>query len=85
MTVNETVLLAIIGVLGGAGGLFTLAKAVLDHRANYHETELEADERLVARLERRLDEAERRLDAAEAYIHKLMISLARAGVEIPPR
>jgi hypothetical protein len=89
---SEPVLLAIIAALGSGGVLATLAKVVADARAGKHSRESDAEERLVSRLERRLDdyEAERqllrdRVDRGEAYIVRLHTALVQAGIEIPPR
>lgn len=81
----EPVLLALIAAAGGAGGLVTLAKVIVDARENRHSREIDADERLAARLERRLDAAEARLDKSERYIGTLTRAMIRAGIEIPPR
>ena len=85
-------MLAVIGVLGGAGGLATIVKAILDHRAQVSSREQDADERLVTRLERRLTETEKRLSDVERALEDertfnalLIQSLAKAGIDIPAR
>ena len=89
---TEPIILAIIGLLGGAGGLVTLIKAFLDARENKAARLEDADERLVARLELKLTEAEARITHLEAqheqdvtYILALATALAKAGIDVPTR
>lgn len=90
--ITEPVILAIIGLLGGAGGLVTLVKAFLDARENKAARLEDADERLAARLERKLSDAEARIAYLEAqheqdvnYILSLATALAKAGIDVPSR
>ena len=89
---SEAVLIALVAALGGAGGIATMLKAWADHRNNLHAREDDADERLVTRLERRLDGAEKEIrtlhlqrEADALYIAQLAWALANAGIPIPPR
>lgn len=89
---TESVILSLIAALGGAGGLFVLVQSILDYRAKAVARVDDADERLVARLERRLTDAEGRITSLETqheldvqYIQVLMVTLASAGVEVPER
>lgn len=90
--ITEPVVLAIIGFVGGAGGLVTLVKAFLDARENKAARLEDADERLAARLERKLTDAEVRIAHLEAqherdvsYILSLATALAKAGIDVPSR
>lgn len=89
---SEPVILAIIALLGAGGGITTIVKAILDHRANVSAREQDADNRLVTRLEARLTDTENRLSRVEADLEDerafnalLIGALARAGITIPPR
>ena len=89
---TEPIILAIIGLLGGAGGLVTLIKAFLDARENKAARLEDADERFNARLERKLSDAEARIAHLEAqheqdvgYILELATALAKAGIDVPTR
>ena len=89
---TEPVIIAIIGLLGGAGGLVTLVKAFLDARENKAARIEDADERLVSRLERKLSEAEGRIAHLETqheqdvgYILALATALAKAGIDVPKK
>lgn len=89
---TEPIILAIIGLLGGAGGLVTLIKAFLDARENKAARLEDADERFNARLERKLSDAETRIAHLEAqheqdvaYILALVTALAKAGIDVPTR
>lgn len=89
---SEAVIIGIISLIGGAGGVVALIKSVLDYRANRAARIEDADERLVARLERRLDEQEKRIEELEAlrdadaqYIIMLTTMLAQAGIAVPKR
>lgn len=89
---SDSVIIAIIGTLGGAGGIFTLIKAILDHRANKSAKEQDAEERLVTRLETRLNAQEARIKELEhlreedgRHIYFLALALARAGIDVPDR
>ena len=89
---TEPIILAIIGLLGGAGGLVTLIKAFLDARENKAARLEDADERFNARLERKLTDAEARIAHLEAqheqdiaYILALVTALAKAGIDVPTR
>ena len=89
---SDPVILAIIGLAGGAGGLFTLIKSWLDYRANKSARVEDADERLVSRLEARLDKAEQRIAVLEDQIHKdddyimsLSSTIIKAGLDLPDR
>ena len=89
---TEPILLGIIGLLGGAGGLFTLVKAWWDYRANKAARIEDADERFVARLERKLADADTRIAFLEiqhegdvAYIIFLVEALGKAGIDVPKK
>lgn len=89
---TEPTTLAIIGLLGGAGGLATMLKAFLDFREHRMAIVEDADERMVARMERKLAEADARIATLElqhdqdyAYITALSVALAKAGIEVPTR
>lgn len=90
--VSESVLVAILGVLGGAGGVFTILRAWFDYRANHAARLDDVDERLTARLERLLGAAEQRERELERqheedsqHISQLTIALVRAGIDVPTR
>lgn len=78
-------LVAILAAAGGVGTMVQMVKAVQSYRLGIRQREEEADERLVKRLENRIDalEIERRQDAE--YIRRLIMALGRAGIEIPER
>ena len=89
---SEPILMGIFALIGGAGGLFALMRAWMDYRANRAERIEDADERLVARLERKLTEAEARITHLEAqheqdlnYILDLATALAKAGIDVPSK
>lgn len=89
---TEPILLGIIGLLGGAGGLFTLVKAWWDYRVNKAARIEDADERFVARLERKLADADTRIAFLEiqhegdvAYIILLVEALGKAGIDVPKK
>lgn len=89
---SEPILMGIIALIGGAGGLFALIKSWWDYRANRAARIEDADERLVARLERRLDESDKRIACLEqqgrddaAYILQLSTTLAKHGIEVPKK
>ena len=89
---TEPILLGIIGLLGGAGGLFTMVKSWWDYRANKAARIEDADERFVARLERKLADADTRIVLLEiqhegdvAYIILLVEALGKAGIDVPKR
>ena len=89
---TQPVFLAILATLGGAGGLFAFIRAVLDYRADAAARIEDADERFVARLERRLTDAEGRIVSLETqheldvrYVQVRMVALASAGIEVPKR
>lgn len=88
----EAILIALIAMVGGGGGLVALYKAISDAKANKANREDEADNRLVARLEHRLNDYEDRISELEkqhnndvAYILQLSIALSKAGFDIPAR
>ena len=90
--ITEPVILAIIGLLGGAGGLVALVKAFLDARENKAARIEDADERFAARLERKLADADTRIayleaqhEADVAYIISLVEALAKAGIDVPKK
>lgn len=90
--ITEPVILAIIGFLGGAGGLVALVKAFLDAREHKAARIEDADERVAARLERKLSDAEVRIAYLETqherdvnYILELATALAKAGIDVPDR
>ena len=90
--ITEPIILAIIGFVGGAGGLVTLIKAFLDARENKAARIEDADERFNARLERKLSDAEARITFLEAqheqdvnYILELATALAKAGIDVPSK
>ena len=92
MLLTEPILMGIIALIGGAGGLFALIKSWMDYRENRAARIEDADERLVARLERKLSEAEARIAHLEAqheqdagYILELATALAKAGIDVPKR
>lgn len=88
----ESIVIAIISVLGGSGGIFVGYKAYLDYRANRAAREDDLGERFSARLETRLDRAEDRiqqlevmLDQEQAYSTLLSLEIVRLGGTIPER
>ena len=92
MLLTEPILMGIIALIGGAGGLFALIKSWMDYRENRAARIEDADERLVARLERKLSEAEARIAHLEAqheqdagYILELATALAKAGIDVPSK
>lgn len=74
----------LIAVLG-SGGLVALYRAVKDARSGKAQKEAEADARLVARLEKRIEDLEERARKDEKWQHRLVQALSRAGVEVPDR
>lgn len=76
---------AILAAIGGIGGIVQLINAVKSYRDGVRQREDEAEERLVKRLEGRIDvlEIERKQDAE--YIRRLIQALGTAGIEIPAR
>ena len=78
-------LVAILAALGGGGFIIQAIRAFRDWRDGVKQREEAADERLVTRLEKRIDtlEIERRQDAE--YVRRLIMALGRAGIEIPER
>lgn len=83
------VLVAILAALGGAsaiGGAVTkIISTARSWREGVRQREDEADERLVVRLEKRVERLEKALDERDEYIAALVMSLGMAGVRIPAR
>lgn len=88
----ETIVIALIALLGGGGGAVAFYKAWSDHKNQTSSREEDAEDRLVSRLEARLTSYETRITKLETqhdednqYILKLTNAMARAGIDVPPR
>lgn len=82
-------IVSILGALGGAtaiGAAFVKAiRTVQSWREGIHQREDQAEERLVKRLEDRINRLEVRADADADYIRRLVHALGTAGIAIPSR
>lgn len=76
---------AILAAIGGVGGLVQLVNAFRAWRDGVKQREEAADERLLARYERRVDELELRVAHGEEYIGLLVQAVGELGGKIPPR
>lgn len=85
MSLATQFILGVLAAIGGAGGIVQLIKAIRSWRDGIRQREVEADERLVNRLEQRIAALETRADLDNEYIRRLIEALGRAGIEIPSR
>jgi hypothetical protein len=76
---------AILAALGGGGFLLQAFAAWRSWREGIRQREEAADERLVARLERRIEILEMERAHDSEYIRALIEALGQAGIKIPPR
>ena len=80
----ETLAAVIIAVFG-AGGLVQLVKAIRDWHQGKAQREVDAEERHITRLEKRIEELEHQHEADARRIEQLVIALGKAGIDVPPR
>jgi peptidyl-tRNA hydrolase len=74
---------ALIAAFGGVGTFMQIIKAWQAWRDGIRQREDEAEERLVARLEKKIEVLEIQAKADSRYIRRLVMALGRAGIEIP--
>lgn len=76
---------ALLAAVGGTGGVLQLIRTARAWRDGVRQREDAAEERLVRRLEKRVDLLEARAAEDAAYQAALMTAIAQAGGAIPPR
>lgn len=85
MGATTQAVVAILAAVGGVGGIVQVIKAIRAWRDGVRQREDQADERLVKRLERRIESLEVRADLDQEYIRRLVSALGQAGIAIPSR
>lgn len=81
----EAIIIAAIVALGGTGGVVAALKAFFDYRSGIQNKEVNADERIMDRLENQLKKLQEDFDEERRYTNRLLNSLAQAGIAIPER
>lgn len=81
------VVIAILAALGGAsaigGAIAKIISTVRSWREGVRQREDQADERLVKRLEKKIEILEIKDAANTRYIRRLVMALGKAGIDIP--
>jgi hypothetical protein len=78
-------IVAVLAAIGGVGGVVQLVNAFRAWRDGVKQREEEAEERLVKRLEARIDRLELERAQDNEYIRRLVMALGTAGIPIPSR
>lgn len=81
----ETIIIAIIVGLFGAGGIATLYKARNDYQLKKSASELSADSRFFTRYDKEILELNTEIDELEDYINRLVNELIKNGISVPPK
>lgn len=82
---NTEALVAVLAALGGGGFIIQAIGAFRAWRDGVKQREEAADDRLLARYEKRVDELEIRVAHGEEYIAMLVQAIGEMGGKIPPR
>lgn len=86
------VVIALLAAFGGGASVIRLIKTIVDWRKGVQQREAAPTERLVAHLERRINDQGDRIVFLEtarevdgAYITVLVLTMAEHGIQVPPR
>ena len=74
---------ALVAAFGGVGTMIQVLNAYRAYRDGVRQREDLAEERLMKRLEKKIEVLEIRSAADARYIRRLVMALGRAGIEIP--
>jgi hypothetical protein len=85
MNTTVSAIIALLAAIGGIGGIVQLIKAIQSWRDGIRQRVDQAEEKLVQRLEGRIDRLEMRADLDAEYIRRLVHALGTAGIPIPSR